>query len=144
LTEARPWTPEDLAALHARCFSAPPPWGAEAFRELLRSDGVYLCALGPGFALGRVVLDEAELLTLAVAPEARRVGHGRSLLAAFEAGAIRRGATAAFLEVAAGNAAACALYAGAGYRQVGRRRGYYGAGGDALVLSRRLGGMNGG
>lgn len=138
------FSPEHLAALHARCFSAPPPWSAAAFQGLLQSAGVFLCSGTWGFALGRVALDEAELLTLAVEPEARRAGHGRALLAAFEAKAVARGAGTAFLEVAAGNAAACALYRQAGYRQAGIRRGYYGAGGDALVLSRGLGPWGGG
>jgi ribosomal-protein-alanine N-acetyltransferase len=43
-----------------------------------------------------------------------------------------------FLEVAAANAPARALYAAAGYQRVGERRGYYAGGIDALVLARPL------
>jgi ribosomal-protein-alanine N-acetyltransferase len=87
------------------------------------------------------VAGEAELLTLAVAPPARRRGRGRALLAAFEQGARERGACEAFLEVAADNAPAVALYAGAGYSELGRRPGYYSraAGAvDALLMGRAL------
>ena len=137
------FSPEELAALHARCFRTPPPWGPAAFRDVLSGSGVYLCTGAQGFAVGRVVLEEAELLTLAVAPEARRRGQGRALLADFEAEARARGAEMAFLEVAAGNTVACALYRQAGYRQAGIRRGYYGTGGDALVMSRQFGRQGG-
>jgi ribosomal-protein-alanine N-acetyltransferase len=81
-------------------------------------------------------------LTLAVAPEARRRGLGRALLDAGLAAAAASGAEAMFLEVAADNAAALALYAGAGFDRVGLRRGYYprvaGSAADALTLRRAL------
>ncbi|MEN0075727.1 MAG: ribosomal-protein-alanine acetyltransferase, partial [Paracraurococcus sp.] len=60
------------------------------------------------------------------------------LLAAALAGAAAPGAAAMFLEVAAGNAPAQALYAGQGFAEVGRRRRYYADGSDALVLRRDL------
>ena len=78
-----------------------------------------------GFALYRAVAGEAELLTIAVLPEARRSGIGAGLLAACEDGARAAGAAWLFLEVAAGDAAARALYGRAGYRECGRRKGYY-------------------
>jgi [ribosomal protein S18]-alanine N-acetyltransferase len=136
-------TPEALAALHARCFAAAPrPWTAREFEEVLAGPGMFLCAIAEGFAVGRVAGPEAELLTLAVDPEARRRGLGRWLVAGFEAEAARRGAVDAYLEVAEGNAAARALYAAAGWTGAGRRRGYYAAPGrpaeDALVLRKAL------
>ncbi|TCP59838.1 ribosomal-protein-alanine N-acetyltransferase [Rhodovulum bhavnagarense] len=135
-------TPDALAALHAACFVTPRPWGAAEFAALMGLPGVYLCGDSTAFALGRAVADEAELLTLAVAPAARRRGLGRARLAAFEAEARARSAGTAFLEVAADNIAARALYAGAGYREAGRRPGYYGSAdgvrSDALVLHKRL------
>lgn len=131
-----------LARLHGRCFTLPPPWSEAAFAGLLAQPGVFLASEPAGFVLGRVILDEAELLTLAVAPEARRQGSGRRLLAAFEAEAAARGATRAYLEVAAGNAPARALYAGAGWQEAGVRRGYYRgadrASDDAVILARAL------
>lgn len=130
-------SPGDLAALHARSFTAPRPWSAAEFAGFLAEPAVFLLTAKGGFLLGRVVADEAELLTLAVAPEARRLGTGRALVAGFAAEARRRGAVQAFLEVAEDNAGARALYAGAGWAEAGRRRGYLaGPGGrrvDALI-----------
>ena len=85
----------------------------------------------------------ADLTTLAVAPDRRREGIGRLLLQAALAEATRRGAVRVLLEVAETNPAALSLYARSGFRQLGRRPGYY-AGPDgagtvaALVLSREL------
>lgn len=122
-----------LAALHARSFTTPRPWTAAEFAELLASPLCFLLTEAQGFLLGRVIADEAELLTVAVAPEARRQGEGARLLAAFAQAAKARGATMAFLEVAENNAAARALYARAGWAQAGRRKGYYHSPeGDAL------------
>ncbi|MBU3028583.1 GNAT family N-acetyltransferase [Paracoccus marinaquae] len=124
-----------MAVLHARCFAgAPRPWAADEFSALLAARGSFLLSRPEGFLLGRTVADEAELLTLAVAPEARRQGLGRDLTARFATAAAGRGAGTAFLEVAADNRPARALYAGLGWTEAGRRPGYYGAGRDALVL----------
>ncbi len=90
------------------------------------------------FILARVAADEAEILTLAVAPALRRQGRARALLthAARHAGAA--GATALFLEVSDANLAARGLYQAAGFRAVGKRRGYYASGETALVLRLEL------
>ncbi len=84
--------------------------------------------------LGRVVAGEAEMLTLAVPPEARRRGRGRALAAAFAGRAADLGAAEAFLEVARENVAARALYAGAGWVEAGVRPRYYGPASDAIVM----------
>ena len=60
-----------MAAIHAEAMAVPPPWGAPTFEGFLAFPGTVLAAEAEGFALGRVVADEAELLTLAVRPEAR-------------------------------------------------------------------------
>lgn len=95
-----------------------------------------------GFILGRIVADEAEVLTLAVAPGARRRGIGRALAEALAGSARAAGAAALFLEVAQDNAAARGLYESRGFALAGRRRAYYGrADGrrvDALILRRAL------
>jgi ribosomal-protein-alanine N-acetyltransferase len=127
-----------MAALHARCFRHPPPWSEAALAAALAAPRTFLCEAPEGFALGRTAADEAELLTIAVAPEARRRGIGAALLAAFEAEAAARGAAGAYLEVAADNAAARALYDRSGWRQAGLRRGYYGGGVDAVILRKAL------
>lgn len=108
---------------------------------MLGDPDVFAADCPGGFAVGRVAADEAELLTLAVAPEARRQGVGRRLLSAFETEAKARGARTVFLEVAETNAAARCLYAGAGYASAGYRRDYYGPAGartGALVLRKVL------
>jgi len=136
-------TPEALAALHALAFDdTPRPWTASEFAALLGQEAALLVARPAGFALGRIAGPEAELLTLAVHPGARRRGLGSALVAAFEAAAAARGAAEALLEVAETNAPARALYHGLGYRPVGRRPGYYRRAAapplDALVLRKRL------
>ena len=133
-------TPAALTRLHAACFTVPRPWTEAEFAGLLGAEGAILVAEPGGFALGRALAGEAELLTIAVAPGARRRGLGRRLLARFLAEAAARDAAEVFLEVAEDNAPARALYAEAGFAQAGRRRGYYlaadGATTDALVLRR--------
>ena len=128
-----------MADLHARCFTLPRPWTEKEMAALLADPSVFALTLPDAFLLGRAVLDEAEILTLAVAPEARRRGLARHLLTRFRTAATERGATRAFLEVAETNDAAIALYRDAGWQQAGRRRAYFTAPGqvpqDALVLS---------
>jgi ribosomal-protein-alanine N-acetyltransferase len=144
LVDLRAGRAPDMAAVHAQAFDA--PWDDKAFSELLASPGVYAVgAQGRGLAgliLMRVVAGEAEVLTLAVAPAARRRGVARGLLDAALARAIAAGAERAFLEVAEDNEGAIALYRGAGFTGVGRRPGYYvrgpGSSVDALVLSLAL------
>ena len=133
-------TPDVLAALHAEAFAS--PWDAQAFTNLLAQPGVLLGLDTDGFILIRVVLDEAEILTLAVRPDARRQGLGRRLVERACVAAKAAGAATLFLEVAEDNAAARALYARAGFVEIGRRKAYYpGPDGrriDALALRRDL------
>ncbi len=127
-----------LAGLHGAAFPEGQRWTAEAIAGLLGQAGVFIVERPGGFAMGRVAADEVELLTLAVDPERQRAGIGRSCLAGFEAEAIARGAIQAFLDVSEGNEAARALYLGAGYAEVGRRRGYYAGGVDAMLMRKGL------
>jgi ribosomal-protein-alanine N-acetyltransferase len=129
-----------LAALHAEAFDA--PWNAAAFAALLDQPGVFGVREAGGFILCRTVLDEAEILTLAVRPDARRAGLASRLVEAAAGLAARGGAERLFLEVAEDNAAARALYDRLGFIQTGRRRGYYaraaGRPSDALLLALNL------
>lgn len=77
-----------------------------------------------GFILSRTILDETEILLIAVAPEARRRGIGRRLLDAVIAGAKPAGVSV-FLEVRADNSAALEMYRALNFKPVGVRRGYY-------------------
>ncbi len=133
-------TPEDLGRLHARCFTTPRPWSAEEFADLIASDFCDLVTEEHGFALIRTIAGESELLTIAVAPEVRRQGLGRGLLEAALSAARDKSAEEMFLEVAADNAAAIALYARAGFTETGRRAAYYrqpdGSRVDAVLMAR--------
>jgi [ribosomal protein S18]-alanine N-acetyltransferase len=131
--------PEDdtglLAALHASAFSV--PWTERAICELLAGPGVFIFFTADGFVMGRAAGGEAEILTLAVRPDARGKGLGRALIAAVAAHAHGLAAGSIFLEVGNDNPAALALYAGLGFERVGQRKGYY-AGTDAWVLKAPL------
>jgi ribosomal-protein-alanine N-acetyltransferase len=120
-----------LAALHVRCF--PDPWDAAAISALLVTPGTFVFAHDDGFVMARVAAGEAEILTLAVCPDKRGKGLGRSLLQAAIKKAGEMGATTMFLEVGVDNPSALALYAGLGFSKVGTRKAYYN-GRDALVL----------
>lgn len=130
-----------LAQLHAAGFK--PPWSASDIAEVLASPGTFGLAAEAdgavaGFVLARTVVDESEILTIAVDPARRRLGLGRALLEAAALIAAGNGATSLFLEVDSGNLGALALYRSGGFAQVGKRAEYYAAGGDALVLRRAL------
>ena len=92
-----------------------------------------------GFALTRGVLDEEELLLIAVLPELRGRGIGGTLLRRVIAEARARGATRLFLEMREGNPAE-SLYRRHGFTPVGRRRNYYrrGNGGALDAITFRL------
>jgi ribosomal-protein-alanine N-acetyltransferase len=129
-----------LADLHAAAF--PAPWDAAAFEALLDQSGVLAIEAPGGFILIRTVADEAEILTLAVDPVARRRGLGARLVRDGAAAAAAGGAARLFLEVADDNTAALAVYARAGFLEAGRRPGYYarpdGRPRDALILALNL------
>ncbi|MEO9191617.1 MAG: GNAT family N-acetyltransferase [Acetobacteraceae bacterium] len=124
-----------LAAIHAASFPAASAWDAASFAAQLALPGVFGLIHPEGaLVVGRVAADEAEILTLAVIPSARRRGLGAALVRAAMLAAGAEGAATMFLEVAASNNAGRALYAAVGFRSVGRRRRYYPDGGDAMVL----------
>ena len=130
-----------MARLHFTSFTLPLPWAAAQIASTLASPFSFALVRETGFLLGQVVAGEAELLTIAVYPEARRRGTGRALVEAFLAEAKARGADTAFLEVAETNTAARSVYAAAGFAQTGRRKGYYRGAGqmvDAILMGRSL------
>ncbi len=128
-----------LATIHAESFPLAERWGPDAMALQLEQPNCFghIDPAG-GFVLARIAADEAEILTIAVAPGRRRAGSGQALLSAAIATATRYGAKSMFLEVSLTNLAAQALYQRLGFTQVGRRRRYYPDGGDALVMRRDL------
>ncbi len=133
---------------HLSEIGATASWSASAVVRILALPGCWaLLAIAPdgepaGFVMARVAVDEAEILNLVVAEGARRKGIGRALLDAATARAGRRGVSAMYLEVAADNAAGCALYESVGFQKVGNRRDYYRKGDgnytDALIMKRAI------
>lgn len=146
--QLRPATSADVAALaeiESRCFGN--PWSPPMLdSELVRVGGEVTVACDPstntivGYACVWQIGDEAELLRIAVEPAARRHGLGRVLVDAVLQLAVSRGCRHVDLEVARANAAARALYAAAGFVEVGMRPRYYTAPvDDALLLRLVLG-----
>ncbi|WP_291365692.1 ribosomal protein S18-alanine N-acetyltransferase [Acetobacter sp. UBA5411] len=132
-----------LAALHASAFEGAARWSESAFTELLATPGTraFLASIQEepvGFILIRAVLDEAEILTLAVSPEWRRRGIARKLLETVEHALKKEQITKLFLEVSTKNTSAEALYTKAGFVKAGTRKRYYEDGSDAVVMVRDM------
>lgn len=129
-----------LAAIHAAAFPKGEAWSETVIGLQIAAHNVFaLLDERGGMMLARVIVDEAEIVTLAVEPAQRRQGLGGDLMGAALALAAERGAKAMFLEVDISNAPAKALYARSGFFQVGRRKRYYANGADALILRAELG-----
>ncbi|MGZ9034088.1 MAG: GNAT family N-acetyltransferase, partial [Rhodospirillales bacterium] len=135
-----------LATLHRRCFQQK-GWMPTEMLALIKAFGAFAliaveAAEPAGLALARVAAEEGEVLALGVLAERRQRGIGRALLSALAASCAERGAARLFLEVAADNAAAQALYGAEGFTIVGRRDGYYatpdGGAVDGLILAKSL------
>jgi [ribosomal protein S18]-alanine N-acetyltransferase len=134
-----------LSMLHRACFPEE-PWDPPAMARIMAIAGFFGRILWEdgepaGFALALDLGGECEILSLGVVPGRRRAGSGSALLASICEEMLRRGGHSVFLEVAADNAAARALYAARGFVQIGRRLNYYRrpAGlADALVLRRAI------
>jgi len=132
-----------LAALHAASFHR--GWSDGEFETLLIDRNVIAdrATVGNnlvGFILSRIAADEAEILSIAVASARRGKGLARRMLDLNLRRLAGLGARAVFLEVDEGNMPARKLYQRAGFREVGRRPGYYseGKGATALILRRDL------
>ena len=130
-----------MAKVHALAFEK--SWRADQFEDLLEGEGIFGFLVDGetepmGVILCRVAGGEMEVLTVGVAPAARRRGVAQRLIAAAMPVARDLGAEAVFLEVAVDNPGAIALYERLGFAQSGLRKGYYdrGAAGvmDALVM----------
>jgi ribosomal-protein-alanine N-acetyltransferase len=118
----------DILEIERRVNTA--PWSERSFRnELGHAHGVFLTALLEGRVVGYggvwLVIDEAHITTVAVAPENQRCGIGWRLMVELLEKAKERGMTCSTLEVRAGNQAAISLYLRLGYVEVARRKSYY-------------------
>ncbi len=139
-----------LSDIHAAAFRR--GWSGAEFEALLVQPGVH-ALLGfyrntfgwrtpAGFILSRIVMDDAEILSVAVVPECRRRGIARLLLEEAMRDVYREGARRIHLEVEDANNAAIGLYRGMEFTETGKRAGYYVQGrespGGALVMLRQL------
>jgi ribosomal-protein-alanine N-acetyltransferase len=129
-----------LAALHAASFSD--AWSEDWIGRLMAQPGIFAVRAEGGFVLARTAGDESEVLTLAVAPAARRRGIGSALILAAGRQAEQQGARKLFLEVSDANEPAKSLYFRLGFKVMARRKDYYPGkkerGIDALVLGAAL------
>jgi len=141
----RSMTPEDVdavAAIERLVFSD--PWPESFFLGELSQRQVHArvaerAGALAGYSVAWMGFGSGHLGNLAVAPEQRRRGVARALLADLFEEARRRGVTSLTLEVRASNFEAQSLYRAHGFRVAGLRRGYYrDTGEDALVLEHRL------
>jgi ribosomal-protein-alanine N-acetyltransferase len=134
-----------IAALHGASFRR--GWSEQEVEGLLTDRHViaHRAMTGTtmaGFIMSRLVEDEAEILSVAVAGSRRGRGLARNLLNLHLGRLAGFGARAVFLEVDEHNKAAIRLYDRAGFHEISRRPNYYpGAAGEAvaaLVLRRDL------
>jgi ribosomal-protein-alanine N-acetyltransferase len=131
-TDVRACRPEDLAAVLDILGQAPEAanWSTPALREgLTQGASCFLVAAVndrlSGFAIGRRVADEGEILNLAVRPDCRRRGIGKALVEKLLEWFQHQATTKVFLEVRESNAAAIAFYQCLGFVTTGTRPGYY-------------------
>ncbi|WP_024303806.1 ribosomal protein S18-alanine N-acetyltransferase [Pseudogulbenkiania sp. MAI-1] len=126
----RPATAADLPALAAlEAAATAHAWSERQYHDSLAAGHAFLLLeidgeLG-GHAVTMTVLDEAELLTIAIAAERQGQGLGRVLLGELRERLRRQGCTRLFLEVRESNRPARALYARSGFAETGLRKHYY-------------------
>ena len=117
----------EVASIEEMSFSL--PWSLESLELMLTEQASALVALEDGRVLGYVgmmcVLDEGQIINVAVHPDARRRGVGRTLMEAAEAYAKERGIAFLSLEVRESNIAARSLYSSLGWEEQGIRKGFY-------------------
>lgn len=127
-----------LAELEKRCFSD--PWSVSAFEyELKNPLSVWLVAAEgdqvAGYVGSQTVIDESDMMNIAVAPAYRRQGIAEKLISMLIVQLKDRGSYSLTLEVRASNIPAIGLYQKLGFTQVGRRPNYYrNPKEDALIL----------
>ncbi len=141
---ASPERAEEISHLHGRLFD--PPWDPESISQLIEhpaAAAIVAQSRQPkaivGFVIGQIAADEAEILSLGVAPEWQRRGVARHMIEGLVRAAQRSDVRRLYLEVAADNMPALRLYDGLGFIAAGRRKGYYRRPGgrpvDAIVLA---------
>ena len=127
-----------VAELEKLCF--PLPWSEKSIAgELDNPLALWLVATEgdrlAGYVGSQTVMDETDMMNLAVAPQFRRQGVGETLVNALTASLKELGSRCLTLEVRDSNASARALYEKLGFLEIGRRKNYYrNPKEDALIL----------
>ena len=137
IREMLPNDADAVAKVERECFSV--PWSRESFwSEAANENTLYLVAENDAEIvayMGAWLLQgEAQITNIAVSPAFRRRGIARQILTEFVASIKKRGVTAMTLEVRPSNTAALALYAEFGFKDYGRRKGYYIDNGEDAVI----------
>jgi ribosomal-protein-alanine N-acetyltransferase len=132
-----PQDAEDMAAIRATCFDH--AWGVETFAEMLSQPHTWGFILpASGYILLQSIPPEAEIITIAVAPAARRQGLGEALLQMAQESLPLHGMHTLHLEVSEKLVPARALYEKSGFVRSGLRKGYYrsasGESADAILM----------
>ncbi len=130
-----------VLAIEQACF--PRAWSRASFlAEIASERSTPVVAEHEGLVVGylclTVLLDEAEILDVAVDPALQRSGIGHLLMQWCCAEAVRQGATVLRLEVRATSLPAIALYERFGFVKSGLRKAYYEQGIDALLLDKNI------
>ncbi len=142
--ECRKMTTDDIErilALERICFSL--PWTRGAFEDDLANElAEYYVLVDNNEIIGYcgmwIVIDEAHITNVCIAPEYRRRQLAKNLMKYMMGKALLRGAEMMTLEVRVGNTAAKQLYESLGFREYGIRKGYYSDNNeDALILWNR-------
>ncbi|MBQ7185741.1 MAG: ribosomal protein S18-alanine N-acetyltransferase [Alphaproteobacteria bacterium] len=127
---------DKIAELHKLCFPHK-PWSADDFGELKKS-GCEIVASQNGFIVWRTVLDESEIITIGVHPDARGTGIAIAMIGLMENEIKKNGASKIFLEVSHTNTPAIKLYEKCGFGQIGKRKNYYSDGTDAILMQKDI------
>jgi ribosomal-protein-alanine N-acetyltransferase len=135
-------TPTEMAELHRAEPTGQRAWSEAEFSAMLCASNALSVTCNTGFAVGQIILDEAELFLIITKPEHRKQGVGRRILATFEQQAFQNAVRRIILEVADTNTAARTLYTANGYQQIAVRKNYYtfpnGSHADAIVMEKYL------
>ena len=126
---------DELSNLHKKCFPNK-PWSADDFRDL-KNSGCEIIMSQNGFIVYRIIVDEAEIITIGVNPDMRRQGIASAMIGIIEKTIKNQGVKKIFLEVASNNISAKKLYENCGFNSVGLRPKYY-DGIDAILMSKDL------
>lgn len=103
----------------------------------LKKSGCEIVASDNGFIVWRTVADEAEIISIGVAPDARRNGIAGALILLMEQELKKQSVHNVFLEVSEVNVPAKKLYEKYGFRPAGIRPKYY-DGTDAIIMKKDL------